>query len=140
MTSTPKSIDLKSLAHDLLGAAQRQLQRQLRVTPMVLIISPEGNRMFQIEEGDPEEREEIYANLLAQAREKNALAVVTVSHVSLRSESRTNPEPEPQRAIMVSVSGPGFQTWALTSRYVSDGDQIIFQPAEEKNDPAGIPG
>ena len=88
MTAAPKSIDLKSLAHDLLGAAQRQLQRQLRVTPMVLIISPEGNRMFQIEEGDPEEREEIYANLLAQAREKNALAVVTVSHVSLRSESR----------------------------------------------------
>ena len=96
--------------------------------------------MFGIDEPDPEEREELYANLFAQAREKNALAVVTVKHVSLPSESRSNPAREPQRAIMVSVSGPGFQTWALTSRYVRNGDQIIFQPAEEQSNPAGKTG
>ncbi|HEY6969393.1 MAG TPA: hypothetical protein VJA94_09315 [Candidatus Angelobacter sp.] len=132
MTAPTGAIDLKSLAQDLLRNAQHQLQRQNRVTPLFFMVTPQEKLMFGIEEPDPEERQEIYANLLAQAREKNALAVVTVSHVLLRSESRTNPAPEPPRAIMVSVSGPGFQTWTLTSHYVRNGDQIVFQPAEEK--------
>ena len=140
MTTPTGAIDLKSLAQDLLRNAQHQLQRQNRVTPLVFIVTPQEKLMFGIEESDPEERQEIYANLLAQAREKNALAVVTVSHVSLPSESRASTAPEPQRAIMVSVFGPGFQTWALTCRYVRNGDQIIFHPAEEQSNPVGKTG
>ena len=133
MTSPSQSLDLKSLAHDLLNVAQRQLQRQNRVTPLVLMITPEGKQLFQIEENDPEERQEIYANLLAQAREKNALAMVTVAQVVLPGQSTAGAgDPQPQRAITVTVSGPGFKTWTLISHYARTGGQIIFQPAEEK--------
>ena len=140
MNTAKKSIDLKSLAYDLLHNAQRQLQRQDHVTPLLFMITPQEKLMFQIEESDPEERQEIYANLLAQAREKNALAVVRVRHISLPSEPSASTSPEQQRAIIATISGPGFQTWALISRYVRNGDQIVFQPAEEQSNPGGITG
>jgi len=78
--------------------------------------------------------------------EKNATAILTVNDVYLdNSTSKVNLEgagwgnlaEATSEAVIVTVSGSGFETWSLVCHYFRQGDQIIFQPAQEKRDPGG---
>ena len=40
-----------------------------------------------------------------------------------------------REAIMITVSGSGFDTWTLICPYFRRADKPIFQPALEKRDP-----
>jgi hypothetical protein len=40
-----------------------------------------------------------------------------------------------REAILIAVSGSGFETWTLTCPYHRKGEQLIFQPAQERRDP-----
>ena len=40
-------------------------------------------------------------------------------------------------AIMVTVSGGGFETWSLVSPYFRRDEQIVFQPVREMRNPGG---
>ena len=152
MTQPPRSrkepndsaTDLKSLAYELLREAQQQLQQEGHLIPTAVVITPRENLILDIEYADEDEREEIYAELADVARANNALAVIAVNDVYLddagpliRLETIGASEVggAAREAIMITVSGSGFETWSLISPYVHRGEQIIFHPAEEKRDP-----
>ncbi len=138
--------DLKSLAYELLHEAQIALQQEPQLTPTAIVITPAENLIFDIEYETDAEREEIYSEMIEVAIEKNATAILTVNDIYLE-----DPEKKVQlqgqgwgslaeaatEALVVTVSGGGFETWSLLSPYFRRGDQIVFQPAQEKRDPGG---
>lgn len=136
--------DLKSLAYELLREAQQQLQEEGHLTPTAIVITPRENLILEIEYADEDEREDIYAELTEVAREYNALAIIAVNDVylddagplvALESAGGSELSQAAREAIMITVSGGGFETWSLISPYVHLGTQIMFHPAQEKRDP-----
>ena len=136
--------DLKSLAYELLREAQQQLQEEGHLTPTAVVITPRENLILEIEYADEEEREDIYAELVEVARGQSALAIIAVNDIYLDDAgplvkleaSVTSELSQPAReAIMITVSGSGFETWSLVSTYVHRAEQIIFHPPQEKRDP-----
>ena len=138
--------DLKALAYELLHEAQQALQQQENLTPTAVVITPTENLIFDLEYESDEEREELYAEMIEVALEKNATAILTVNDVYLEPTGAVvrlegagwgGMAETPSEAIVVMVSGGGFDTWEVHSPYVRQGKQIIFQPAREKMEPGG---
>jgi hypothetical protein len=139
--------DLKALAYELLHEAQQSVQEEDHLTPTAIVITPEENLIFEVEYDSEEEREEIYSDLVEIALEKNATAIVTVNDVYLDNNSGSKITLEGSgwgdlsesatEAVIVTISGSGFETWSLVCPYFRKANQIIFQPAQEKRDPGG---
>ena len=138
--------DLKALAYELLHEAQQSLQQDGHLTPTAVAITPTENLIFDLEYESDEERDEIYTEMIDVAMEKNASAILTVNDIYLDNTGTAVKLEGPgwgeiseraNEAIMVMVSGGGFETWKVSAPYFRRGDQIIFQPAQEKNDPGG---
>jgi len=138
--------DLKALAHELLHEAQQSLQQEGHLNPSAVVITPSENLIFDLEFENEEEREEIYAEMIDAAKEQRAGAIITVNDVYLddsgvpvRLEGAgwgALAESAPE-AVMVTVSGGGFETWSLVSPYLRRAEQIVFQPAREIRNPGG---
>ena len=139
--------DLKALAYELLHEAQHSVQEEDHLTPTAIVITPEENLIFEVEYDSEEEREEIYSDLVEIALEKNATAIVTVndiyldnnfgSKIALEGQGWGNLAESATEAVIVTISGSGFETWSLVCPYFRQGSRIIFQPAQEKRDPGG---
>jgi hypothetical protein len=138
--------DLKALAHELLHEAQQSLQENGYLNPVAVVITPSENLIFDMEYESDEEREEVYAEMMDVAHEKNAAAIVTVNDVyvddsgspaRLEGEGWGGLTDSAHEAIMVTVSGGGFETWSVTGPYFKRGEQIVFQPSREFLNPGG---
>lgn len=138
--------DLKALAYELLREAQQSLQQDGHLNPVAVLITPSENLILDIEFENDEEREEIYAELTDVAKEKNAIAVLTVNDVYLDDAgepARLHGEgwgalaESAREAIVITVSGGGFDTWSLACPYFSRGEEIVFQPSREVPNPGG---
>ena len=138
--------DLKSLAYELLHESQQSVQEEDHLTPTAIVITPEENLIFEVEYDSEEEREEIYSDMVEIALEKNARAILTVNDIYLDTSGAKvtmeglgwgNLTESATEAVIVTVSGNGFETWSLVCPYFRQGNQIIFQPAQEKRDPGG---
>lgn len=142
MTAPTKSMNLKSLAHELLHESQQQLQEEGHLTPTAVVITPHENLIFDIEYESDDDREEIYMQMVEVAQEHNALAIITVNDVYLDDPGLTLEGPaggslssNAREAIIITISGSGFETWTLTGPYLRRETQLIFEPAQEKRDP-----
>jgi hypothetical protein len=144
MTKPLEGINLKSLAHELMSEARQELQEESHLTPTAVVITPHENLILDIEYENDEEREEIYTEMVDVAMEKNALAIITVNDIYLDAAGTAPALEGPEwgklgqsakEAILITVSGSGFETWTLTCPYFRRGEQLIFQPAQEKRDP-----
>lgn len=139
--------DLKALAYELLGEAQTLLQNEGHINPAAVVITPNENLIFDLEFESEEERDELYAEMMDVAKEKSAGAILTVNDVYLDDDGAATVRLEgegwgalsqaPHEALVVTVSGSGFQTWSLMSPYFRNGEQFVFQPAKEIQDPGG---
>lgn len=139
--------DLKALAHELLSEAQSQLQQDGHLNPTAVVITPSENLIFDLEFESDEERDEIYAEMMDVARQQHATAILTVNDVYLDDEPSAPVQLEghgwgslsesTHEALVVTVSGGGFETWSLVSAYFRRGEQCIFQPPRETPDPGG---
>ncbi len=140
--------DLKALAYELLHEAQQSLQNEGYLNPAAVVITPEENLIFDIEFETEEERDEIYAEMMEVAQEKNAGAIITVNDVypddapgmsaQLQGGGWGALAESPTEAILITVSGGGFETWSLVAPYLRrDDGQIIFHPAREMRNPGG---
>jgi hypothetical protein len=138
--------DLKALAYELLHEARQSLQTEGHLNPVAVVITPNENLIFDLEFESEEEREDLYAEMMDVAREKNAAAIVTVNDVYLDDSgepARLHGEgwgalaESAKEAIMVTVSGSGFETWSLACPYFLRGDQVVFQPSREASNPGG---
>jgi hypothetical protein len=138
--------DLKALAHELLHEAQQSLQNEGHLNPVAVVITPNENLIFDLEFESEEEREDLYAEMMDVAKERNAAAIVTVNDVylddsgepvRLHGEGWGALSESPKEAIIVTVSGGGFETWTLSCPYFPRGERIVFQPSREARNPGG---
>jgi len=139
--------DLKALAHEFLHEAQQSLQSDGHLNPTAVVITPGENLIFDIEFETEEEREEIYSEMMEVAQEKNAAAIITVNDVypdnlpgapvQLQGAGWGALGESASEAIMITVSGGGFETWSLVCSYIRREDRIIFHPAREMRNPGG---
>lgn len=139
--------DLKALAHELLGEAQTVLQNEGHVNPAAVVITPSENLIFDLEFESDEERDELYAEMMDVVREKSAGAILTINDVyldengvmpvRLQGEGWGALSEAAHEAIVVTVSGSGFETWSVMSPYFRNGEQFVFQPPKEMQDPGG---
>jgi hypothetical protein len=138
--------DLKALSYELLHEAQQSLLLEGHLNPVAILITPLENLILDVEFEGGDEREEIYAELMDLAREKNASAIITVNDVYLsdsgspallHGEGWGDLACSAAEAIMVTVSGAGFETWTLLCPYFSREGQVIFQPSREAPNPGG---
>lgn len=139
-------IDLKTLAYELLHEAQQSMQIEGHLNPVAVIITPGENLILDVEFDTEEEREEIYSEMTEVAREKNAAAIITVNDVylddsgapaRLQGEGWGALAESAREAIMITVSGSGFETWSLICPYFAGETQVIFQPSREASNPGG---
>jgi hypothetical protein len=143
--------DLKALAWELLHEAQQSLQEAGHLAPIVIVITPRENLIFDIDYEHEDDREEIYAQLVDTATDNNAIAIVTVNDIELDDLPNESPvtlegpgwgalaqkPEEPSKAaeaVKIVVSGNGFETWSLTCPYFRQNSRIVFQPAREQPD------
>ncbi|HEY6274174.1 MAG TPA: hypothetical protein VIX19_19500 [Terriglobales bacterium] len=138
--------DLKALAYELLHEAQQSLLEQGHLNPVAVVITGEENLIFDLEFETEEERQEIYAEMMDIAKENNAAAIITVNDVYLDDFTATARlegqgwgalGDSSHEAIMVTVSGGGFETWSLWGPYFSRGGQLVLQPSRESLNPGG---
>jgi hypothetical protein len=139
--------DLKALAYEFLHEAQQSLRSDGYLNPTAVVITPEENLIFDIEFETDEERDEIYSEMMEVAQQKNASAIITVNDVypdDTPGHAARLEGPEwgaladsPGEAIMITVSGSGFETWSLVSSYFRREDRIVFHPAKEMRNPGG---
>jgi len=139
-------IDLKALAYELLHEAQQSLQGEDFLTPAAVVITPGVTLIFDIEFETEEERDDIYAEMMDVAKDRNATAILTVNDVypddagspaRLEGEGWGKLADAPAEAIMITVSGSGFETWTLVCTYFRREDQIVFHPARAIPNPGG---
>ena len=139
--------DLKALAYEFLHEAQHSLKSDGYLNPTAIVITPDENLIFDIEFQSDEERDEIYADMMEVAEQKNASAIITVNDVypddsavapvQLAGEGWGALADSAREAIMITVSGSGFETWSLVCPYFRREDQISFHPAREARNPGG---
>lgn len=138
--------DLKALAYELLHESQQSLQHHGHLNPAAVVITPGENLIFDLEFQDDEEREEIYAEMMDVAKEKNATAILTINDVFVdESAAAVKLEGEgwgalagnSNEAIVITVSGSGFETWSLICPYLRKEDQFVFQLSREMITPGG---
>lgn len=138
--------DLKALAYELLHEAQQSLQIEGHLNPVAVLITPAENLILDVEFASEEEREEIYAEMMDVAREKNAAAIITVNDVYLDDSGAParlhgagwgELTEAAREAIMITVSGSGFETWSLACPYFSREGMVVFQPSREAPNPGG---
>jgi phage pi2 protein 07 len=138
--------DLKSLAYELLHEARESLNLEGHLNPVAVIITPSENLILDVEFENEDEREETYAEMMDVAKEKNATAIITVNDIYLEdsgSPARLEGEgwgelaESARDAIMITVSGGGFETWSLVCPYYSSASGIVFQPSRETPNPGG---
>jgi hypothetical protein len=139
--------DLKALAYEFLHEAQQSLKGDGFLNPTAIVITPDENLIFDIEFETDEERDEIYSEMMEVAQQKNASAILTVNDVypddapgasvQLQGAGWGELAESASEAIMVTVSGSGFETWSLVSPYFRREDRIAFHPAKEVRNPGG---
>jgi len=140
-------IDLKALAYEFLHEAQQSLQSDGYLNPTAVVITPDENLIFDIEFETEEERDEIYAEMMEVAQQRNASAIITVNDVYSSDAPGAPVQLEgvgwgslgdaATEAIMITVSGGGFETWSLLCPYFRRQERIIFHPAQEMRNPGG---
>jgi phage pi2 protein 07 len=138
--------DLKTLAYELLHEARASLKLEGHLNPVAVLITPSENLVLDVEFESEDEREDIYAEMMDLAKEKSAIAIITVNDVYLDdagSPARLEGEgwgklaESAREAIMITVSGGGFETWSLVCPYHSSASGIVFQPSREAPNPGG---
>jgi hypothetical protein len=139
--------DLKALAYEFLHEAQHSLKGDGFLNPTAVVITPDENLIFDIEFETDEERDEIYAEMMEVAQQKNASAIITVNDVypddapgasaQLHGEGWGALAESANEAILVTVSGSGFETWSLACPYFRREDRIVFHPVKELRNPGG---
>ena len=139
--------DLKALAYEFLHEAQHTLKSDGYLNPTAVVITPDENLIFDIEFETDEERDDIYSEMMDVAHQKNAGAIITVndvfpddapvSPVQLQGAGWGKLAEALTEAIMITVSGSGFDTWSLICPYFRSEDQVNFHPAREMPNPGG---
>jgi hypothetical protein len=144
--TVPRSegLDLKEFALGVLEIAKENLQRDGNLIPTAFAITPSHIHCYSVSFSNHEEKPGVYADLIEAAKNENAIALITCNDALWSN----NAEPEyvegyypgklavdgANECIMLTVSGPAIETWALEIPYERIGNTINFGDACEEAD------
>ena len=138
-------VDLRQFSYEVLSIARENLIHDGLLVPIAFIITAQENMPFALQFDGPEQKEAAYRGIVAKARELNALAIVTLNDAYFQKEDADRYYPgklAAERApecILITVSGPGMETWNLTTPYQRTPDGFVFsEPMESSGSTLGL--
>lgn len=133
-------VDLKEYAYQILEIAKQNLRKDGALFPVAFLVTGEQLLATPLNFTGLEEKEQAYAALVAEAREMNALAIITLNDAHY--EPLDAPYREPVRpgqlaeegapeCILLTVSGPGMENWEIILPYQRTAEGIAFAEPQE---------
>ena len=136
---------LKTLATELLEKEKKFLldEKDEYVAAVVVVVTPERRYWEEAEFNDEEEKVAAYADIVRHAKENGATAIITVNSSYVKPVTGSNElaeyhwgdlrESGSQRAITVTISGPGIESCCMSLPYsFEDGAVALGEPSEFK--------
>lgn len=137
-------IDVREYALRALETSKEDLQKDEYLIPVAFIVTNEEVLDYNMQFEDSTQKASVYAELVEVAKQKGALAIITINDATIKSPPEgTTPNPrtrsatgnELQECIFVTVSGPSIQTWSVSVPYSRTNQGIEFgKPQETLND------
>ncbi len=145
-------LDLRKMAREYMEKAKELLVKDGYLTPVVIIVGAELSLVELCFENE-EEKEDAYSQVAALAREKKALACITINDTYMKMlPAKTKEEaealvaeyipgqlvkdPKAEEAIVVfaGTGVRGEEAWGLTCIYKKVNGKIQFEQVKEKKD------
>jgi hypothetical protein len=132
-------VDLKEYAYKVLEIAQENLRNDGYLVPVAFLVTPEQELevMELLFEGE-EQKQQAYTELVRTAREHQAMAILTLNdarYVPHPSGRYTRPgqleEEGAPECILITISGPGIESWDIISPYTRADEGIVFGETQE---------
>jgi len=137
-----EDFDLKDFALGVLGIAKENLQRDGELIPTAFAITADHIHCYSVSFANHDEQRGVYASLIEAAKKDGAVALITCNDALWSN----NAGPEyvegyypgklevegAKECIMLTVSGPAIETWALEIPYERIGRTIEFGDACEE--------
>ena len=137
-------MELREYALRALETAKKDLLRDRYLLPVVFIVTEKEILDFNIEFQGPKQKSSAYSEVVEIAKEKKALAIITVNDATIKGPATPGAEGHRpdlsdakgvQECIFVTISGPGIVTWSVSLPYLRTSDDIVFgSPQETVND------
>lgn len=135
------SLDLREFVSQILEIAKQNLAKDGYLIPIAFLITGDNVLLMQVRFERPEEKEAAYAEVVAAARQQNALAIVTLNDAyysrNIKAEDYYPGRLAAEGAsecISVVVSGPDFAPWGMSVPYDRTKEGIRFGKEEESSD------
>lgn len=130
--------DLKQFAHQALEIAKENLARDKELLPVAFLIVDDELMVHPVYFHDEETKNEAYGQVVAAAKEYGASAIITLNDARYAPPDAADVQQwgdlERQGApecIMISVSGPGMESWTLLLPYQRKAGEIVFGETQE---------
>jgi hypothetical protein len=132
-------VDLKEYAHKVLEIAQQNLRNDGYLAPVAFLVTPEQElEIVELLFEGEEEKQQAYAELVRTARRLNAMAIITLNDARYEphpGSPYTRPgqleEEGAPECILITISGPGIESWDVISPYTRSDEGIVFGETEE---------
>ena len=122
----------------LLELSRKFLLEDGGLDPVAFIITNDEQLLRPLELRNETEKLECCKKIVDEARNRVALAIVTVFLARLKDYGQENfsqeiyawgdlQDSDSERCILVTASGPGIKNWAVVLPFNSKGKKIIFQ-------------
>ena len=142
--STPKSDDfnLREFAFSVLEIARENLERDGELLPTVFFVTRDSIECAPVNFADHDEKTRVYSAVIEKAKGQGAVALITVNNGFMLDDFDTDQLESyypgklaaegSSECIMLTVSGPGVQTWQVILPYERNVDQIQFGEISEE--------
>lgn len=138
MTAEMNELDLRRHALNLLGLAKKFLREDGDLDPTAFVITADDQLLRPIELQDESRKTESCSKVVAEARKKNALAIITIFLARSKDFDREKFDEEvylwgdiqdksADRCILVTVSGPGIKNWAVSLPFKIRNGKVAFK-------------
>lgn len=142
--------DLRQHALNILELSKRFLLEDRDLDPVAFIITADEQLLRPIELQDETAKLESLSNITSEARERHALAIITV-FLARSKEFTQQPFIEEaytwgdlefdystQRCILLTLSGPGIKNWTVTVNFAFEGQSIVLKEQIESSEGVAI--
>lgn len=142
--TVPRSedLDLRDFALGVLEIAKENLQRDGHLIPTAFAITASHIHCYSVSFANHDEKPRVYSDLVEAAKNEGVTALITCNDALWSN----NAGPEyvegyypgklavegAKECIMLTVSGPAIETWALEIPYERIGNTIEFGDAREE--------
>ena len=135
-------VDLKKHALSLLRLSQKFLVEDGDLDPTAFIITGDDQLLRPIDLHDEPAKRESCAKVVNEARQKNAMAIITIFLARSKDFDREDfakeayswgdiQEGNSERCILVTLSGPGTKNWAAALPFELKNGKTVFEKRVE---------